>query len=166
MHCTPQVQITSCRPNVLVNCEDGGRELAGDCGLWGAPPHTRGRTTLPAAASWVGTPSLFISHTLLLDLLHTSKEVRNRWFQVPKVAGPHLPGMTNALASPPAQASGCSTGWFGKMLVGQKQGPATTQLGRCGMLQPQEQTPTAALQDAFFMEARSRWEKKFRPTTW
>ena len=73
----------------------------------------------------------------------------------------HLPGMMNALASPPAQASGCSTGWFGKMLVGQKQGPGATQLGRCATLQPPEQTPTAALRDEFFMEAHSRREKKF-----
>ena len=51
------------------------------------PDSPGGRTTLPAAASWVGTPSLFISHTPLLDLLHSSKEVRNRWFQVPRVAG-------------------------------------------------------------------------------
>lgn len=93
-------------------------------------PHMpRGQTTLLAAASCLGAPSLFIPHTPLLDPLHSSKEVRNRWFQVPKAAGSHLPGVVNPLASPPAQASGCSTGWFGKMLVGQKQGPGTTQLG-------------------------------------
>ena len=47
----------------------------------------------------------------------------------------------NALASPPAQASGCSTGWFGKMLVGQKQGRGATQLGRCSTPSPQSRHP-------------------------
>ena len=149
---------------MLMSCEDGGRELAGAV-VSRTRPHTpRGQTTLLAAVSCVGAPSLFIPHTPLLDLLHSSKEVRNRWFQVRKVAGSHLPGVVNPLASPPAQASGCSTGWFGKILVGRKQGPGTTQLGLCGTLQPPDQTPTAALQDEFFMEAHSHPEKKFRHT--
>lgn len=66
MHCTPQVQITSCRPNVLVNCEDGGRELAGDCGLWGAPPHTRGPDHTSSSSLVGGDPlPLYLTHPTL-----------------------------------------------------------------------------------------------------
>ena len=129
------------------------------------PDSPGGRTTLPAAASWVGTPSLFISHTPLLDLLHSSKEVRNRWFQVPRVAGSPPPWNDERPGVPTSPGLRLFHGLVWKDACGAEARSWGHTAGAMQHAQPPEQTPTAALQDEFFMEAHSRREKKFRHAT-
>lgn len=90
-------------------------------GLWAlgrTPTHQR---PLPAAASWGGAPPA-LSHTPYSRPAPYQQGSEKQMVSSPQSGWSPPPWDDERPEwSPPAQASGCSTGWFGKMFVGQKQ---------------------------------------------